>query len=320
MSTGISQQILQYSVLLSENGENTDTSVSGNALIEAAASSAEEVADRLNAFQQFMTELPEKGVRFGIKAVIVIILFFIGSKLIGILRKILKKSMEKARADAGLMHFTDSLVKVALYVLLVVWIASYLGFETTSLVALIGSAGVTAALALQGSLSNITGGALLLLLKPFKIGDYIREDSKGNEGTVTEIGLFYTKLMTIDERTVILPNGTLANTSLTNLTCAPCRTLVANFGISYESDVSLAKKVLRDALNDNALVLKDKPILIYVDSLEDSAVIIGVRVHVKTEDYFELKWGFTERAKKCFEENGISIPYPQMDVHLKEKT
>jgi len=292
--------------------------VSGNTILDAASSGAEEVAESLNAVQRFLAELPEKAFRFGVKAIFVILLFLVGSKLIGLIRKILNKSMTKARADEGLMHFTDSLVKVTLYVLLLVWVASYLGFETTSLVALIGSAGVTAALALQGSLSNITGGALLLILKPFKIGDYIREDSKGNEGTVTEVGLFYTKLMTIDERTVILPNGTLANTSLTNLTLSPYRTLVAEYGISYESDVSHAKKILRDALNDNALVLKDKPILVYVDSLGDSQVVLGIRAHVKNEDYFELKWGLTERVKKLFEENGISIPYPQMDVHMKE--
>ena len=314
-----------------ENGED-ESSVSSNlldtvsenlaepagAILEAAGTSVEEVSENLNAFQQFLQDLPPKLLRFGIKAALALVLFWLGSKLINLLRKIVRKSMERANADLGLKQFTDSLIKVALYALLVIWIAGAFGIETTSLIAVLGSAGVAVALALQGSLSNITGGVLLLILKPFKVGDYIKEDSKNNEGIVTEIGLFYTKLHTLDEKVVILPNGTLANTSLTNVNKSPNRRLILTFGISYDADVAKAKKLAKELLEKEDKILKDKGVVVYVDSLDASQVTIGVRGYVKNEDYFEVKWRYTEDLKKVFDENGIEIPYQKLDVMVKE--
>ncbi|MBR5420040.1 MAG: mechanosensitive ion channel family protein [Lachnospiraceae bacterium] len=279
----------------------------------------DEVTKNLDSLERFFSELPEKLVRFGIHAILAVLIFIIGGKLIRLLRKVVRKSLVKAKADAGVQGFMDSMLNVGLYALLIIWIASYFGVETTSLIALLGSAGVTIALALQGSLSNITGGVLLLALKPFKIGDYIIEDSKGNEGTVSEIGLFYTKLRTRDGRTVVLPNGTLANTSLTNVSDTPGRRLIMSFGISYDSSIAKAKELMLKLAEDDKRVLKDEGILVYVDELSDSQVTLGIRFYVRNEDYFAVKWAYTEAIKDSFDKNGIKIPYPQLDVHMPEE-
>ncbi|MCR5598908.1 MAG: mechanosensitive ion channel [Lachnospiraceae bacterium] len=266
-----------------------------------------------------MQTLPTRATAFAIKATFALIILVGGCYLIKIIRIILKKSLEKARVDLSIRHFIDSLVKVSLFALLLIYIASYFGVETTSLVALLGSAGVTIALAIQGSLSNITGGVLILLLKPFKLGDYIHEDNNGNEGVVKEIGLFYTKLHTLDGRTVVLPNGPLANTSLINVNMAPMRQLIVTVGISYDSDIDKARELILEVLNSSDLILKDLQKKVYVESLDESAVTLGVRAFVKNEDYFEAKWYFTEAVKKSFDKNGVSIPFNQLDVHIKEE-
>lgn len=272
----------------------------------------------LNALQKWLEAFPDRLLSFGIKFVVAFLILFVGGKLISLIRKILKKSLVRTNVETGVAQFLDSMVKVALYVILVIWIASYFGFETTSLIAMVGSAGVAIALALQGSLSNITGGILILLLKPFRVGDYIIEDNKGNEGVVTEIQLFYTKLRTVDDRIVILPNGTLANTSLTNLNLTPLRRLIMNVGISYSSDVAKAKEMIHKMLQEEPLVRKDEPIDIYVQGLDASQVTIGYRFYCKNEDYFELKWRLTEKLKETLDREGIEIPYSQLDVTIRK--
>ena len=293
--------------------------VSENTLSQNIASSIEDITKELSTMQKIFAEMPEKAVYFGIKAIIALIILFIGTKLIKLIRKIVKRSLQKGNAEAGVIQFLDSLIKFTLLALLCVFIASYFGLATTSLLAVLGSAGVTVALALQGSLSNCTGGVLILLLKPFKVGDYIHEDNKGNEGTVTEITLFYTKLRTIDDRTVILPNGTLANTSLTNVNESPFRRLIMTVGIAYEADIQKTKKVLEHILIEEDKVMKDKEINIYVDSLDSTQVTIGIRCFVKNEAYFDVKWHLTEIIKETFDREGIAIPFPQLDVHLSNE-
>ena len=278
-----------------------------------------ELSDDLNALQKFLEELPDKLMRFGIMFLLALLLLFVGGKLISAIRKILKKSLQRANSEQGVIQFLDSLVKVVLYVLLCIGLASYFGLETTSFIAVLGSAGVTIALALQGSLSNFTGGVLILLLKPFRVGDYIKEDNKGNEGTVTEIQLFYTKLRTIDDKVIVLPNGTLANTSLTNVNECPIRRLILAIGISYSSDIRKAKEIIRKVLEENEYVLHDMETQIYVDALEDSQVTLGIRCMVKRENYFPAKWDMLEEMKEKLTEGGVEIPFPQMDVHLKEE-
>ena len=293
------------------------SAVSDNSVWRTAEESIKEVGQDLGFAKGYFEQLPEKLIRFGIHLLVALVLFIVARKLIKLICKVVDKSMKKAKADTGIRNFLNSMLKLGLYSLLIIWIAAWFGFETTSLIAVLGSAGVTLALALQGSLSNITGGVLLMILKPFRIGDYIKEDSKGNEGTVVEIGLIYTKLRTIDERIVVLPNGTLANTSLTNVSQRPMRRLVLSFGVSYDSDIAKVKELLNSVVAEEERILQDGSAQIYVEGLEESQITMGLRAYVKKEDFFDVKWEINERVKECFDKNGIRIPYRQLDVHLE---
>lgn len=270
----------------------------------------------IGVIEQFLSELPERAFRLGIRVVFAILVFLVGSRVIKIFRKMVKKSLIRGNAEQGVIQFLDSFIKAGLYVILVLAIASGFGVDAASVVAVLGSAGVAIGLAIQGSLANLAGGVLILLLKPFKVGDYIKEDTGGNEGTVEEIQLFYTRLVTPENKIIILPNGNLANASLTNVTYAPDRRLDVKVGISYRSDIKKAKEVLLKLLEEDAFILKEKEMLIYVDELADSAVILGVRCWFKNEDFWPGKWRITEEIKYALDENGIEIPYPQMDVHI----
>lgn len=272
----------------------------------------------IGVIEQFLSELPEKAFRLGIRVVFAILVFLIGSKVIKIVRKMVKKSLVRGNAEQGVIQFLDSFIKAGLYVILILAIASGFGVDAASVIAVLGSAGVAIGLAIQGSLANLAGGVLILLLKPFKVGDYIKEDTNGNEGTVEEIQLFYTRLVTPENKIIVLPNGNLANSSLTNVTYAPDRRLDVKVGISYHSDIKKAKKVLLTLLEKDAFTLKEKEMLVYVDELADSAVILGVRCWFKNEDFWPGKWRITEEIKYTLDENGIEIPYPQMDVHIDQ--
>jgi len=256
-------------------------------------------------------------LRLGIRVVLAVLFFIVGVQLIKIVRKIVKKSMQRANAEIGVTQFVDSFIKAALYILLIFTIAGSFGVDAASIVAVIGSAGVAIGLALQGSLSNFAGGVLILLLKPFKVGDYIIEDSNKNEGTVEEIQLFYTKLVTPDNKIIILPNGTLANTSLTNVTACKMRRVDIKVSIAYDADIRLAKQVITDALREDEDTLKDREMFVYVDMLGDSSVVLGVRCWFLNEDYWDGRWRITEEIKYVLDANGIVIPYPQMDINLK---
>ncbi len=269
------------------------------------------------AIEKWIEELPDKALRFGVKVVFAILMLLIGIQLIKLVRKLIVKSLTRANAEKGAVQFLDSLVKVILYVLLIVMIAMSFGVSVAGMVTLLGSAGVAIGLSLQGSLSNLAGGVLILLLKPFKVGDYILEDNKGNEGTVTQIQMFYTRLTTPDGKVIILPNGALANNSLTNVTAQKERRIDLTVGISYGADLKKAKDVALQIVRGQEKVLQDKPVSVFVDSLGESDVRIGVRCYTKTEDYWDARWQLTEELKLGFDENGIEIPFPQIDVHTK---
>ena len=271
--------------------------------------------DNMGVIEKFLLDLPEKALHLGIRVLLAVIFFFLGVQLIKLLRHILKKSLKRAHADVGVTQFLDSLMKTVLYVVLIFSLASGFGFDAASIVALLGSAGVAIGLAIQGSLSNFAGGVLILLLKPFKVGDYIKEDSKGNEGTVSEIQLFYTKLTTPDNKTIILPNGTLANSSMTNVKEAATRRLDIPVGISYDADIKKAREVLLLMLKEEEAVLKNEEMLVCVDALAESCVNLSVRCWVKKENYWEAKWRLTENTKYTLDRAGISIPFPQITVH-----
>ena len=267
--------------------------------------------------EAFLAELPSKALNFGIKALFCILVFLIGVKMIHLVRKMIRKSMEKAGAEEGVRSFVDSFVKAALYLLLIFLLLSWFGVDTASIVALVGSAGVAIGLAVQGSLSNLAGGVLILLLKPFKVGDYIKEDTHGNAGTVTEIKIFYTKLSTMDNQVVVLPNGSLANTSLTNSTGNVDRLMDLEIGISYSADLKKAKEVLLSLIEENEKVCKDKVYRVFVNELGDSAVLLRMRCYFPQEVFWEEKWSMTEKAKLALDAAGVEIAYPQLDVHMR---
>jgi len=275
-------------------------------------------AANTNAVTQFLQDLPEKALNLGIRIVFALIVFFVGVQIIKLARKLLKKTMNKANADKGVIQFVDSFAKAAMYIVLVLLIASYFGVDAASVIALVGSAGVAIGLAVQGSLSNLAGGVLLLILKPFVIGDYI-VDGSGNEGTVDEIQIFFTKLRTVDNKVIILPNGNLANNSITNVTTSENRRCDIVVGISYDSDIKKAKDVLSQVLAEDEKVLKDKDMSVFVDSLADSSVNLCVRCWFDNAEYWPGRARITENVKYALDNAGVTIPFPQMDVHLQEQ-
>lgn len=268
------------------------------------------------AIEKLLSGLPEKALNMGLRILLALAVFLLGMQVIKLVRRIVRKSLIRGKVDVGVLQFTDSFVKAVLYILLIFMIAGGFGVDAASVVALLGSAGVAIGLAVQGSLSNLAGGVLILILKPFLVGDYII-DGSGKEGTVTEIQLFYTKLLTPDNRTVILPNGTLANGSLINITTDKYRRCDISVGISYNADIDAAREALMNLLSEDEAVLKDREMRVVVDQLGDSAVELIVRCWFTNEDYWDGRYRLTEGVKYALDRAGIQIPYPQMDVHMK---
>ena len=277
-----------------------------------------EAAEDVNVFIQYLQDHIPNLISFAIEIVLALIFFFLGRIAIKWIRKLVRKMLEKSNVDKGVETFVDSLLKFMLYGILLFTIATKFGFDTASVAALIASAGVAIGLAVQGSLSNFAGGILILLLKPFVVGDYIIEDNHGDEGTVKEIQLFYTKLLTVDNRTVVIPNGMLTNNSLTNVTHMDERKLELKVSISYESDLLKAKAVLADLIRKESRIMQDKEHRIFVDELGDDGVILGMRCWVSTEDYWNVRWDMLEEIKLTFDRESIVIPYRQMNVRIQE--
>ena len=297
--------------------------VTGNSLPSDVRESVQEVTSEasreVNQFVQFFEDHIPELVSFGVRVLLALVFFFIGSKIIKWIRKIVRKSFERSNADAGVRQFVDSMLKFGLYALLLFTIGTKFGIESSSVAALIASAGVAIGLAVQGSLSNFAGGVLILLLKPFAVGDYIVVTQEGIEGTVKEIQIFYTKLATVDNQTVVVPNSILTNNSLTNVTARPERKLDLKVGISYDADLRKAKSLIEDMLLHDESVIQDEEIRVFVDSLGDSAVTIGLRAWVKTEEYWATRWRLMEEIKLTFDAEGIDIPYNQLTVHVREE-
>ncbi|MCR5625765.1 MAG: mechanosensitive ion channel family protein [Lachnospiraceae bacterium] len=292
--------------------------------ISEGITEAENLEDVKNAFfadaiSNYLDALPNTLLSLGVRVLLTVIVVIIGHYLIKLARKILKHSLKKANIEDYIIHFIDSVVKIILYVLLIMTVASSFGVDATSIVAVVGSMGLTIGLALQGSLSNVAGGMLILLVKPFVIGDYIIESNNKLEGWVQSITIFYTTLKTIDRKKIMIPNGELANSSITNVTTFGHRMVDLSFGISYDSDIKKAKEIVLKHLEDCPYKTQNPQIKVFVRELADSAVIIGARIMVESVSYYDTVWSLNEDIKMDFDANGISIPFPQMDVHIKEK-
>ena len=257
----------------------------------------QEAVKQVNQLTQYVQDSIPGLITFGLKVLAALVAFFIGRLVIRWIRKIVRRSFERSGADKGVEQFVDSLLKYGLYALLVFSLISSLGFDTTSVAAVLASGGVAIGLALQGSLSNFAGGVLILLLKPFVVGDYIIEDTNGKEGTVKEIQIFYTKLSTIDNKTIVIPNGMLTNNSITNATAKDERQLDLRVGISYDADIRQAKSVIENLLIKDECIIKNEQINVFVHELADSAVVLGIRAWVKNEEYWETRWRLLEEIK-----------------------
>ena len=251
--------------------------------------------------------------------VVALLIWIIGKKVIKLVLKITKRALEKGKVDDGVQSFLMSLIRILLYGVLLVVLVSTIGINTTSIITLLGSAGVAIGLALQGSLSNFAGGVLILILKPFKIGDYIV--AKGLEGTVVGIDIFYTKLLTVDNRLVVLPNGSLSNSDLVNVSHEETRRVDLVASVDYGSDIKKVKAILFDIGSNLEYSFEDEthPVQVYVNSYEASSIDLGLRFWVKADDYWTAKWEATEQIKEKFDAAGISIPFNQLDVMIKNK-
>lgn len=294
----------------------TDTTIADTT--QEVTDATQEAVKQVNQLTQYVQDSIPGLITFGLKVLAALVAFFIGRLVIRWIRKIVRRSFERSGADKGVEQFVDSLLKYGLYALLVFSLISSLGFDTTSVAAVLASGGVAIGLALQGSLSNFAGGVLILLLKPFVVGDYIIEDTNGKEGTVKEIQIFYTKLSTIDNKTIVIPNGMLTNNSITNATAKDERQLDLRVGISYDADIRQAKNVIEELLVKDECIIKNEQINVFVHELADNAVVLGIRAWVKNEEYWTTRWRLLEEIKLSLDENGIEIPYPQMTVHMQK--
>lgn len=279
----------------------------------------QEISASVSKYQKYIVDNIPEFTRFGLKVVGAIILFIIARKLINWLLKLMKTSLEKASIDKGVIQFAGSLTKAILYILLIFNIATSFGVKESSVAALLGTAGVTVGLALQGGLANIAGGMMLLIFKPFQVGDYIIIDQQnGCEGTVYKIEMCYTTLLSVDNKHIVIPNGTLSNSVITNVTARDLRKLEVKVGISYHSDIRKAKEILETILHEDEDTRTDEDMVVFVDELGASAVIMGFRVWVATDRYWSAKWRLNQRIKEEFDAQGIEIPYNQLQVHIEQ--
>ncbi len=253
-------------------------------------------------------------ITYGLKILLAVVTLIIGLWIIKMVLKAISRNMEKKDVDATLRQFLGSLLSMLLKIMLIISVISMLGVEMTSFVAILAAAGLAVGMALSGTLQNFAGGAMIVLFKPFKIGDFI--DAQGYMGTVKEIQIFNTILKTPDNKTIIIPNGGLSTSSMTNFSTEPQRRVDFTFGIGYGDDIDKAKKVIEGLIAADGRILKDPAPFIAVSELADSSVNFVVRVWANAADYWGIHFDMIENVKKAFDKEGISIPFPQTDVHV----
>ena len=263
---------------------------------------------------EIATVFVDKALGYLPSIVAALLTFIIGLWAIKFIVGRVQKTMEKREIDPGVRGFTSSILSVALKILLFIVVITKLGVETTSFAAVLAAAGLAVGLALQGSLSNFAGGVLIILLKPYRVGDFI--SAQGESGTVTDISIFYTILTTPDKQRIIIPNGQLSNNKVTNFSHYPTRRNNMTVGISYDSDIKTARKVLLNLLENDERCLKDPAPVVFVGGLGDNSVDLSVRFWANQADYWGLHFDFIEKLKVELEANGVSFPFPQRDVHL----
>lgn len=267
-------------------------------------------------WEQIWTTLFEFATSWGIKLLAAIVILIVGIKLIGALTKWIKKSPKLDKVDDSLRSFLGSFSKIALYLVLVITVAMILGVPATSFITILASCGVAIGLALQGSLSNFAGGIMILLFKPFKVGDYI--EASGESGTVEEISVVYTVLLTVDNKRVTIPNGALTNSVIENYSSEKTRRVDLKFTTAYDADIERVKKILTDVASSHPKALSDPAPFVRLCEHSDSALTYTVRIWCKNEDYWDVNFDTIENVKAAFDKNGIEIPYPQMDVHISK--
>lgn len=252
---------------------------------------------------------------FGKDMLAALFIFIVGRRVVKWFNRLLKRSFERSSIEEGLSHFLLSLINISLNIVVIFMSLSVFDAVVASIMAVLGSAGLTLGLALQGSLSNFAGGVLILIMKPFQIGDYIITAAK-EEGTVIGIDVFYTHLLTVDNKRVVIPNGGLSNSSIVNVTHEPVRRLDLLVSIDYSENIKRVKDILLQLAESQEMALKERPIDIYVNSFDPSAISIGCRIWTKTENYWSLKWKLLEEIKEEFDKNEIVIPFDQLDVNM----
>lgn len=243
-----------------------------------------------------------------------ILVIIIGCKIVKKVSKKLVNSRVMGRFSMTVRTFLGHVIAIALYIVVCLFGASIIGFDISVFGSLIASAGLTIGLAMQGSLSNIAGGVMVVGLKPFEVGDYI--ESNGVSGTVTDIAIFYTTLTTPDNKKIVVPNGALSNSVIVNYSANDTRRLDLTFGISYNTDLDLAKKVLLSCAKLDERIFTDPAPVVYITEHADSAVMVQLRVWVRNENYWDVNFAMIEQVKRSFDQLGVEIPFPQMDVHL----
>ena len=282
-------------------------------LTDVAGAASDKVTETITWFDKILPGL----IGFGLDILKLIVIFLVGRQLIRVFLRLIEWMLERSHLETMVRGVLIQVLRFILYFVLVMIMCESVGYATSSVVAIIGSAGLSIGLAFQGALSNFAGGVLIMFVKPFQVGDYIKEDTHQNEGVVTSLGLTYTTLKTMDEKTVVIPNGALANSSLTNYSREGRRRISVKVSIGYEEDLLNAKAVMKDVMENITCRLKEEPVHIFVDELADSAVILGGWAWVPADKYLASQWEATENVKLAFDNHNIHIPFPQMDVYLR---
>lgn len=266
--------------------------------------------------EAYATKAIELLMEYGPKLLLAIVVLLIGLWIIKLVVKALRKAMEKGGMDISLQSFLSSLVSILLKAILFISVASMIGIATTSFIAILGAAGLAIGLALQGSLANFAGGVLILLFKPFKVGDFI--NAQGHAGTVNAIKVFFTILKTPDNKTIVIPNGALSNSSIINFSTESQRRVDMTFGIGYEDDIQKAKIILKRLVDSDNRILREPEPAILLSELAESSVNFAVRMWCNASDYWGIFFDMQEKVKQEFDKEGVSIPFPQHDLHVYE--